>query len=701
MQNRSTTERTGSMVMTITMAVVFLWSGAALAVPAAVPYIGFLSDGDGPFDGTVTVSVEMFDQADGDVSLWGPVEFTEVVVESGVFTVVLGAPTGPELDTLVVPAEGAWLEFTIDETLLEPRQEMLSVPFALWAESADACGEAESLSGDEGAVTASDLAAKNHNHDSVYVNEGQGESVTAVMLAPGAVTGAKVDDGSLTVDDFGDSGCGDGQVIKWVTGSGVWTCANDLGGGGAEYTAGTGLLLAGTEFSVVAATIEGWATGVCYDTPTELSGALSGWDQDGSDDLTTDTVFAGDVSGTHDSLVIAGGAVTEGKLAGDAVTSDKIEDGAIALSDIGQNGCQEGEAMRWSGSSWACTPVYSQGQVDANFALIAALTDAVGRLDAAEANIEAMQGTISAQAATIAELEDEMSCPSDMVQMGDFCIDRYETSLWSRKDGEPVECEELQAAVDEADAAGWTAEQLYSGYKAADCGVGALAMCNYQQYGSEPGCTNNETCDDYPDGFPNNGNWTVPVYACAIEGVGPSRSLTWFQAQQACVLSGKRLCFDSEWQAAAAGTPDPHTTDPGGDWESCNIWPNSKPGERDWATDNQSVKTQSEAACVSNHGAYDMVGNLWEWTADWWGQGGNADDGNQPDAGVFHGDGYWNVDNAQYNGVYDEGNPVFPASARRGGHWNAGSEAGVFALALGHGPAHWGNDSGARCCRRK
>jgi len=113
------------------------------------------------------------------------------------------------------------------------------------------------------------------------------------------------------------------------------------------------------------------------------------------------------------------------------------------------------------------------------------------------------------------------------------------------------------------------------------------------------------------------------------------------------------------------------------------------------------VKTQSDAACVSNHGAYDMVGNLREWTADWWGQGGDSDDGNQPDDGDFHGDGYWNVDSAQSNGAYDEGNPVFPASALRGGYWTNGSTAGVFALLLTYGPAPWHTSSGARCCRRK
>ncbi len=246
----------------------------------------------------------------------------------------------------------------------------------------------------------------------------------------------------------------------------------------------------------------------------------------------------------------------------------------------------------------------------------------------------------------------------EMVKVGDFWIDRYEMSVWENPD------------------------------------------CTGQSYGSPPGCVGSDECDDYPDGFPNNGNWTVPVYACAIEGVGPSRSLTWFQAQQACGLAGKDLCTNAQWQHAAAGTPDPHTTDPGGDAEPCNIWPGSKPAEREWATENQIVKTQSDAACVSNHGAYDMVGNLWEWTADWWGQGEDNDHGGQPNDGDFHVDGYWNMDAAQHNGTYDEGNPAFPASAFRGGYWGSGSGSGVFALNLYYGPAYWNNPYGARCCLR-
>jgi formylglycine-generating enzyme required for sulfatase activity len=69
-------------------------------------------------------------------------------------------------------------------------------------------------------------------------------------------------------------------------------------------------------------------------------------------------------------------------------------------------------------------------------------------------------------------------------------------------------------------------------------------------------------------------------------------------------LSGKRLLTTEEWQRAAAGTPDPGPLG-GGDPEGCNHyfdWPPYPAGAR--------------AHCVSSWGAFDMVGNFGEWTAD-------------------------------------------------------------------------------------
>ena len=66
--------------------------------------------------------------------------------------------------------------------------------------------------------------------------------------------------------------------------------------------------------------------------------------------------------------------------------------------------------------------------------------------------------------------------------------------------------------------------------------------------------------DDYPATFPDNGQRVpgfVDLYAVSKTGVLPSANLTWFQAQQACRASGKRLPSDEEWLAAASGTNDP------------------------------------------------------------------------------------------------------------------------------------------------
>ena len=81
----------------------------------------------------------------------------------------------------------------------------------------------------------------------------------------------------------------------------------------------------------------------------------------------------------------------------------------------------------------------------------------------------------------------------------------------------------------------------------------------------------------------------------------PSRHITWFQAQAACKNARKRLPSNAEWQAAVAGTPAPGPDD---EMPDCNM-------------DNEVVATGSRRSCVSADGAFDMVGNVSEWVADW------------------------------------------------------------------------------------
>jgi hypothetical protein len=86
------------------------------------------------------------------------------------------------------------------------------------------------------------------------------------------------------------------------------------------------------------------------------------------------------------------------------------------------------------------------------------------------------------------------------------------------------------------------------------------------------------------------------IFARSVAGVVPRADITWFQAQQALANSGKRMPTNAEWQMTVAGTTD------GG---PCNV-------------SSGSVRnTGADDACKSAHGTNDMVGNLWEWVADW------------------------------------------------------------------------------------
>ena len=235
-----------------------------------------------------------------------------------------------------------------------------------------------------------------------------------------------------------------------------------------------------------------------------------------------------------------------------------------------------------------------------------------------------------------------------VVKVGDFWIDRYEASIWSDPD-----CTGLQ----------------YSG--------GA-----------------------FPPTFPDTGNWTAQLFACSVPNVMPARWVTWFQAEQACLSSGKDLCSNQQWQAAASGTWDPGSNDGIGGGGCYTI--NSTPTPR--LTGNAGATPAAVGSCVSSWGAEDMIGNVWEWTGSW-SVAGTAGwmtlDGEPttPWPTPYLGDATFNLDGRSYDGSsWSDG---LPAAFTRGGDLDDATGAGAFALSSSHGPSYEAGNIGFRCCRRR
>jgi formylglycine-generating enzyme required for sulfatase activity len=219
---------------------------------------------------------------------------------------------------------------------------------------------------------------------------------------------------------------------------------------------------------------------------------------------------------------------------------------------------------------------------------------------------------------------------------------------------------------------------------------GTVTLADLQAGGAvQLGCTGapfNATA--YPGNFPAGGQWTPVfgsdppspgVYAASVPGVLPSTCIDWFQAAQACALSGKRLITNREWQDAAAGTPDPGNADDGS--TTCAT------------ISNNPAKTGARTNCKSSWGAFDMIGNVYEWVTDW------ADRSNVGCTDWTTQTGLAGADVSCFGGNGSNGVDRIPGALLRGGAWVIGSLAGVFAVRSDLLPVEPFNYIGFRCAR--
>lgn len=102
-------------------------AGAQTEIGSAFTYQGKLQQSGEPFDGEATMTFRLFGTDEGGSTLAPDVTVDDVQVSSGVFTVDL------DFGDDAFPDEARWVEIEVEGTLLEPRQRLRPVPYALYA----------------------------------------------------------------------------------------------------------------------------------------------------------------------------------------------------------------------------------------------------------------------------------------------------------------------------------------------------------------------------------------------------------------------------------------------------------------------------------------------------------------------------------------------------------------------------------------
>ena len=124
------------------------------------------------------------------------------------------------------------------------------------------------------------------------------------------------------------------------------------------------------------------------------------------------------------------------------------------------------------------------------------------------------------------------------------------------------------------------------------------------------------------------------VRAESKPGVQPQGYISQTQAAAACRLAGKRLCTDKEWTSACKGAErwdypygPTHEPDRCNDSERPGLWKNGALPHASFRNFDQLndplmnqlyglANTGSFSGCKTREGIFDLIGNLYEWTAD-------------------------------------------------------------------------------------
>ena len=217
---------------------------------------------------------------------------------------------------------------------------------------------------------------------------------------------------------------------------------------------------------------------------------------------------------------------------------------------------------------------------------------------------------------------------------------------------------------------------------------GGFCIDRYEAAAGEV-CANNDPLNQIETEKNFNNPLCVPV---SKKGMRPWVNVPEHQALALCARVGKRLPSNREWYRAALGTPDEVSSNKG----ACVL---GHVGQE------RADATGGHDQCISSYGAYDMVGNVWEWI-DASANEGKYDNRELPSEGYIgaadadgvpleiatssqpsFGDDYFFVDKSGVKGMF------------RGGFWSMNEKAGIFSINAASPMSFTGVAVGFRCAK--
>jgi len=322
-----------SMRLGVAISILLAASSVLLAdVPQIISYQGRLTDSNGEpvADDTYFIKFKIYGSPSGDDSLWWS-GIQAVPVTNGLFTYQLGLME-PLPDDLFIDSQ-RYLGITVEsDTEISPRIRFGSSAFTHQALRSDTTDYAHDIA--DNCVTGNKIANYTITEmkladNSIHSAHLQDHSITSSDIGYEEITGDNIDNGSISLEDLGQNGATDGQVIKWSNSLSEWQVAEDFGGTGditAVYT-DNGLSGGGTSGEV---TVQ-----IAPDGVTSLHIASNAVTSSEISDL---SVTSADISsGAITRAKIASDAIGGNEIDTDAVDSDEIASNAVGSSEIADN----------------------------------------------------------------------------------------------------------------------------------------------------------------------------------------------------------------------------------------------------------------------------------------------------------------------------------------------------------------------------